>query len=238
MNSDLAAYMTNVLHLQTIWKVLLSFVDYFVALFLIAIAFTNILRIQIDTYTIKKTLPSLIIGVILANLSWFICMGFIEVATLITNGFIQLVNDQTGSTMSWFFQLEQTAGGAAADIVKSAGGLFGASTSGGAAWGGGIIIITLAALSGGGCILFLFSVLLILAPLVFLTIVQFLLLGRVIFLSFLVISSPLAFLAMGFPATQKLFQKWWGEFTKWIFMYPIMFILIMLALLMANKINV
>jgi hypothetical protein len=237
MNSDLAAYMTNVLHLQTIWKVLLSFVDYFIALFLIAIAFTNILRIQIDTYTIKKTLPSLIIGVILANLSWFICMGFIEVSTLITNGFIQLVNDQTGSTMNWFMQLEQTAGGAVGDIIKSLGGVFGASDSS-TAFAGGIIIITFAALTGGGCIMFAFSVLLILAPLVFLTIVQFLLLGRVIFLSFLVISSPLAFLAMGFPATQKLFQKWWGEFTKWIFMYPIMFILIMLALLMANKINV
>lgn len=68
----------------TAYRAMLGFIDAFLIFALLFIAFANIFRWNIDTYTVKKSLPGLIMGVIGANISWFIIVALLDVASLAT----------------------------------------------------------------------------------------------------------------------------------------------------------
>src|SRR3989304_10477514 len=55
------------------WKNVLALLNAVVVLGLIFIALANMLRINVETYEIRRMLPAIIIGVILANFSYLIC---------------------------------------------------------------------------------------------------------------------------------------------------------------------
>src|SRR5690606_16187512 len=53
------------------WQFIRSLINYAMVGGLLIIAFANVLRINIDTYAVKKILPSLLVGFALANFSLF-----------------------------------------------------------------------------------------------------------------------------------------------------------------------
>ncbi len=60
-----------------------------VLLLLIAIALANILQVQVNIYSFKKLLPGLIIGLILANASFFIVRAGLEISGQLAKGLIE-----------------------------------------------------------------------------------------------------------------------------------------------------
>ena len=72
-----------------IWKWSLALANLILVLILLGIGIINIMHIQYDTYQIKKALPLLIIGVVLANLSLFIIRMLLYAANILTDSFMQ-----------------------------------------------------------------------------------------------------------------------------------------------------
>ena len=72
----------------TSWKVILGLANVFVVIVLLFLAITNILHIQYDTYAIKKALPTLIFGIILANFSILITKMLVDATNAITATFM------------------------------------------------------------------------------------------------------------------------------------------------------
>lgn len=220
-------------NISLVWKIILQLVDYCVVAFLIFISFANILRIQVDTYAIKKTIPTLVLGVIAANLSWFICKEIINFADilvqwigsgLLTKANIANVSTSEGLFYALFHQIYDSA-----RIGKSVIPLTGESLL------IGLGLVT--AFSSATFMIAIVGVILVSIPMAIFVILGFLFLARLVVVDFLIIVSPLAFIALAFPMTQKLFQQWWSQFTRWVFMAPLAYLLLAFAVFIGAAIG-
>ncbi len=68
--------------IQKIWKALLTVVNTLIIAVLILVAFAEMLRININTYGIKKILPTMILAIIAANFSYMFCRLIIDIANV------------------------------------------------------------------------------------------------------------------------------------------------------------
>ncbi|MBU0647775.1 hypothetical protein KJ855_01190 [Patescibacteria group bacterium] len=75
---------------------------------LIALAFANALRLNIETYEIKKTLPSLIIGFVLANLSLLLINALLDFSEVLSSGIKDIFH---GDSINFVTQLAQMTTG-------------------------------------------------------------------------------------------------------------------------------
>ncbi len=185
----------------TAWKGVLALANIGLVVVLIFIAVVNILRIQYDTYAIKKALPYLIIGIILANFSLLIIRMFVDFSNILT---------------SLFLHGYSTPGDFAKALIGDTNVLTNTNQN---PMGGSVGIGTL-------LLWFIFALGVMLA---------FVILGFLFYIRFavvliLAIVAPLAFIAMAFPPTQGVFKQWWGWLMKFIFMKPISFFLLWLAM--------
>jgi len=184
----------SVQNIKDLWGHTRNLVNVVVIAALIYVAFMNILRLQINNFAIKKILPTLILAIILANFSYFICRILIDFANVLID---LLMNGVQGST------------GASGTVNSSSVGVAGAfdftnntkfpidpnnlNRS---------FIFILAEFVGGVMIL-------ILAFLFFL---------RNYVIYFLIVLGPLAFMSLVLPQTKKLFDQWWSQMLKWIYL--------------------
>ena len=194
---------------QQIWKQLLNVVNSLVVLILILVAFAEMLRININTYGVKKILPTLILAIIAANFSFMFCRLIIDVAN-VSLTFVKCIGDPTGC-----------------------GATLTTTTSGNPILAGDAKLLELTgftwesiqkSLLGSlmqNIILFVEAVLLLC--------LAFLFIVRNWVLYALVIFSPIAFMAMVVPQTKKYFNQWWTMLIQWTFMPLVSFIFIALA---------
>lgn len=175
------------------WRVTRAMINILLIIALMVISFSNITRINLDTYTIKKALPNIIIGVVLANASFLIIRYFADIVTVITYFFAE----QTGRTGKDAF------GNFLADAVR----IIGFES-----------IETTVAISG-----FLAPLIILIVGLVAVIGVlwlAFILYFRLVAIYLLTILSPLAFVSYGIPGLEKYFKQWWQQFIKWLFIVP------------------
>lgn len=179
-------------YVYSAWQALRVVVNLILILALLVISFSNILRININSYAVKKALPNLIIGVILSNASFFIIRLFADLATASTFLFINL----SGNTnLADFIKaiINTISRVSINTLFDSAGGL---------------------SKTFGSVIQILVSVIAIIGIL-WLAVIMYV---RLIMIYFLAIVSPLAFLTYGLPGLDKWFKEWWQYFIKWMFM--------------------
>ena len=195
----------------SIWKFSISVVDIVIIIILIAISFVNILNINIDTYAIKKTLPTLILGVILANFSLLICRMIVDSSSILISTFAG--NPETlGTQLTSALRVSQIGSGV---LVAGIGvGIFGGLAPGG--------------------IMILIGILIMFIPVLAIAFLAILLYIRIGVVYLFAAISPLAFMAMSFPPTQNLFRRWWSMFTTWVFMAPIVLFLMRVAALISR----
>lgn len=174
------------------WRVTRSVINILLIIALFAISFSNITRINIDTYTIKKALPNLVIGIILANASLYIIRFMSDITTVVTYFFVNQVDSTTF-----------------ADFIGDTAELIGRNTLETIGWGVGLLAPLL---------IFLFA----LVTIIGLLWLAFLLYFRLVAIYLLTILSPLAFVSYGIPGFDKYFKQWWQQFTKWLFILPAM----------------
>ncbi len=186
------------------WRVTRSVINILLIVALFVISFSNITRINIDTYTIKKALPNLIIGIILANASLYIIRFMSDITTVVTYFFV----NQVGSTTF-------------ADFVGDTAELFGKNAILTIGWGVGLLAPLLV-------------LILALITIIGLLWLSFLLYFRLVAIYLLTILSPLAFVSYGIPGLDKYFKQWWQQFTKWLFIVPAMSAVFWLMLVIGN----
>jgi len=202
------------------WQFILNLINYFIIFALIIIAFANILHIQIDTYAIKKILPTLIVAILLANFSFIICEMFLTLGSAV------------------YFEILKIGGAAGtnpADLLievykKMYPGLFGTEVI--SLLKGGLTAIAIGGVGAGLGMIpgFLVGLFLLTIPAIMFMIIWFLLLLRKFVIILLVVLSPLAFFAVGLPMTSQYFKIWWSNFMKWVFMPAASFLVIAIAL--------
>ncbi|MEI8143324.1 MAG: type IV secretion system protein [Candidatus Berkelbacteria bacterium] len=81
------------------WKLIIGIANSFVILILIVVAFAEILHIQIDTYAVKKILPSIIMAVVAANFSFLLCRIAVDLSTVAIVRF-SVINDSLGNNLT------------------------------------------------------------------------------------------------------------------------------------------
>ncbi|MBI3495285.1 oligosaccharide repeat unit polymerase, partial [Candidatus Berkelbacteria bacterium] len=224
--------------IATIWRQLLNLTNIVVILFFLAVGFATIFNVQIDTYGIKKTLPTLIIALILANFSLFITRMVVDVANIIM---VSIVNSQGGSRQLVENVASSFIIGGLTQLKNLTTSLGNTATSipligAGSAIGAVIFFGALFAYAGGYLILgaVVIAALAIIVPSIFILILAVLFYLRTYIILALAAVSPLAFIAFALPISQPLFRQWWTQLARWAFMGPIAFFLIWLGVTFGN----
>ena len=180
----------------------------FIILFLVVI-FSQLTGVGIDNYGIKKILPKLIIVAILVNLSYYICLIFVDLSNIFGNGFKALFDSLSTGTPTLTIPesniVGQTFGSTALTGVAVLGALVGMV---GAVWANPAILLSLlvSALGVAISIFFLFV----------------LLAAREAAVVVLIVISPIAFVCYALPNTKKMiFDKWLKIGEGLLLVYPI-----------------
>jgi hypothetical protein len=172
----------------------------YILIFLVLIFAGSIPFLNLDSYTIKKTLPKFILAVILTQFSLQICSIIVD--------FFNLLGLAIPNVLFGISQGAQNAALTAegvGTVSKVASGV------GGTVVAGGIIAGGAAAASSIGWILIL---LIAIAALIAAIVAIVYLLIRYFVLFTLVIISPIAFVSWVLPGTEKFFKQWWTNFIK------------------------
>ena len=176
----------------TVWQSCMALVNSLVLIALVYVAFMNILRVQMDSYAVKKILPTFIMAVILANFSFLISRILVDFASVIC-GYLLLGGKENGVTGAFDKLINDTP----PDINLQAP----ADTS-----------------YAGAILAYIVKQILVMVGSVFIFILSFIFLVRDYMVYFLVAIAPIGFMAMVLPLTKKYFQMWWSNFSKWVFM--------------------
>jgi hypothetical protein len=190
--------------LYAIWGVFRSLADVlFVVIFLIIIFATSI-SVGVDSYTVKKILPRLVVAAILVQFSYFLCGVMVDIGNVLGQGILSLVHATISSAHS-------AKGSAAANPVVSGLTVLvptaGVALVAGSAIGAPTILLALVGLLIG-----------IVVFVVTLSVRQLL-------INVLIILSPVAIVLWIMPNTSKLFNTWRDNFIKIILMFPIISLL-------------
>lgn len=212
-----------------VWRFMRSLINTALVVILLLAAFANILHINIDTYAIKKVLPAMVLGVILANFSLLICRMFLDIGDVLAVTFLgEDITNYAAATKAIITQVKEALGlagvapaaeGALENIWKTLSVSFGVIIGVGVA----------AAAFGSGWFVLLLAFLFILLPSVIILFLGLLFYARVGVLYFLIMISPVAFFLLAFPFTQQWFKKWWSVWLNWVFMLPVVFLLLKIA---------
>lgn len=180
----------------------------FVGAFLVII-YSQITGLGYSNYNLKKMLPRLIIGAILVNISYWVTASAVDISNIIgysINDIFSTVLNNLNSTGT-YEDVSIPEWEALATVVLAGGGalVFGAST------------LTTYGITGSLFLLIPSLLGVILAALVALIVLA----ARQALIICLIIISPLAFVAMLLPNTEKYFNKWRELLTTMLLLFPI-----------------
>lgn len=178
-------------NIKKVWTEVRNGVNYLVIAALIFVSFANILRIDLNNYAIKKILPALIMGVILANFSYFICRMLVDFSnvmmSLLMDGVKNSGNDPsavgTGVAGAFNFTDSDSFPVDPNNLNRSLVFIVGE-------FAGAVAVLILA---------FMFFI-------------------RNYVIYFLVGLAPLAFMATTLPQAKNLFNQWWKMLLQWTFL--------------------
>jgi hypothetical protein len=215
------------------WKIFLGFMDTIVLALLIVVAFATILHINYDTYGVKKALPALILGVVMAHFSLLICRMVVDFAQILAATFY---NGAAHASTACPANIGNGADRIACNLSEA---IFGGFVNGTLSSGAGVAAATAGVGLSIAWLVFNPAIFLVVLPILLfivlipaglIMILAFELYVRFYLLMFLTIISPVAWLAISWSPIQGSFKKWWGEFTKWAFVAPVVMFYLWLAI--------
>lgn len=209
-------------NIATAWAFALDVVNVLAIFILLAIAFANILHLgERGSFSFKRMIPALVIGLIAANFSHLICRAIVDFAAMLMAYFIPPA--EAGNVVYQII-IGMFNGWHNIAITLAAGGI--------AAVVGSLLI------PGLGCGLLVLVVVLLALPVIIMIILWFLLYVRTFIIWFLVIVSPIAFFGMFFDPLKKTVMMWWNWFLQWTFMGPIAYFIIYITVGFARNENI
>ena len=201
---------------------------------LLYIAFATTLRLQSVSTSVQRLLPKLLVGALLVNFSLVIGGLLIDASRL----FMAVEMNMFGGSATEGQSAKITPENLGEKLLErshiydnvfvSSSGVFNNSTLGGSNAG---VDVSNAALGTWGSIFTgIRNLVFVWMVAIGLMVIALGLFWRYIMLLLLLIVSPLAYVAIALPQTNKYFTKWWSEFLKWVTYGPAMlFMLIMIV---------
>jgi len=197
------------------WQLTRTLCNVFFVIAFFVILFLGLIGTYIDPYTIKKTLPRFVIAIIGVNLSLFICNELVVFSNRITSYFIsgggisKAGSNIVGNLVGSMYELGSNA---AHNFSPSVGA------------------VSIIAGMAGRFVEVIFLLFLLLAILFFF----FVVIIRIVMIILLTFLSPFMFLSLSLPFGQGYVKSWWEKYIKWVFMAPIMALLIYLIYVLAS----
>jgi hypothetical protein len=190
------------------WSIVRDVCNLFFIIILLVIAFSTILRV--GGYTIKSTLPKLLMMAVLINFSKMICGLIIDAAQLIMLTFLAPLNTLSDWGFTNMFGVPDTVSFASGNVEASPFNVF-------ASYVLGLIMILIAAV-----VLVVFVGVLVM---------------RIVMLWIYVTISPLAYFLSTFPQGAGYAKKWWGDFTENVIIGPLLAFFLWLAFVSVGSSN-
>jgi len=195
------------------WIITRDVFNMFFVIVLLVIAFSAVLKSE--KYAYKRLLPSFLIAAVLVNFSKLICGIFIDFSQILMLTFISAIKDVAEGNLIKMLGLGSllTISKGDADQLPGAGVILGAVLL-------GLIMSIVAVIVVGTMVIIL----------VF----------RIVMIWFLVVLSPLAFMAGILPSTESYGRQWWEKFTHQLIVGPVMafFLWLSLAVVQENAVGI
>lgn len=193
-----------------VWAIFRDITNIIFVIFFLIVIYSQLTGIGISNYGIKKVLPKIILSAILINLSYIICALFVDLSNIIGASIRGLFTSIETSVVPT--GLLASATGGSGEISYSA--LLGALAGGGALAG-----VAIGAAGGLGYI-FLTLIPVLLGAVVSIVAAFATVAARQAFVYILIMISPLAFVCMLLPNTEKWFEQWKKNLTTMLVFYP------------------
>ncbi|MBI2582779.1 hypothetical protein HYV98_00795 [Candidatus Azambacteria bacterium] len=198
------------------WGIVRDTVNMFFVIILLVIAFATIFGVE--SYGLKRALPRLIMAALLVNFSLIIAGVIVDLANVMTHFFLSQAGGGTkisesiaqGMKILNIFQPTDPE-----SFLKDVGN---------------DLSVGFSAFAGA-----VFSVIFLLAAIFVFLAMIFMFLGRIVWIWFLLILAPAAWLLWILPMTEGLWKKWWSTFLKYAFFAPVAAFFIYLALLTVGQ---
>ncbi|HEX5797551.1 MAG TPA: hypothetical protein VFX86_04130 [Candidatus Saccharimonadales bacterium] len=158
---------------------------------------------NLDAYTVRKIAPRLFFAVVGVNLSIYLCVAAVDIASVAGHGIIYMIRAPFDTANALDSSIDQGAANVAAPLFVV--GLLAA-------------VVTLKGASGAA-ISTIFFLLLPVFVLILTTLLTLALRQALVVL--LTLISPIAIVLAVLPGTEKYFKQWWDLFLKTLIVYPI-----------------
>ena len=196
------------------WETFRTIANTFFIILFLAVIFSQLTGVGIDNYGIKKILPKMIVAAILINLSYWLCLIFIDLSNILGNSF-QALFEGLGEGLNPTLDITDFEGGGgtiAESKIVAVGVIVTLVTAVGVGWANPAIVLSLlvSALSIAISVLFLFILLTV----------------REAAIIVLTVLAPIAIVSYMLPNTKKFFDKWQKFFIGLLLVYPICGLLI------------
>lgn len=189
-----------------IWNYARNISNIVFVIFILIIVYSQVTGLGLSNYSIKRTLPRIIIAAILVNLSYFICSLAVDLSNIIgasLRGFLSSVGESALASNPLN-----------SDLKLSIADVFATIASGGAILGVSI------AVAGGLSPLLIAFIPVVIGGIISLAVGLLTISLRQSVVSLLIMISPLAFIAYLLPNTEKFFKKWYEVFFQMLVFYP------------------
>jgi len=194
----IASY-SNFIHADAVvkaWHIVRDICNMFFILILLLIAFSVILRLE--NYSIKKSLPKLLIMAVLINFSRTICGLFIDFSQVIMLTFVNSFKDVAGGNLTSMLGINDLLN---FSIDKNEG-------------------TDITAMSVLG--VYILALIYVLISIIVVAVIIGMLVMRIVMLWIYIVLSPIAYLLAAFPQGASGSQKWWKGFTESLVVGPLL----------------
>ncbi len=208
------------------WTIFTRIANIIFIILLMIIIFSQLTGYGLDNYGIKRLLPRLIVGAILVNASFYICLVAIDISNILgaeLQRVMVIINNEIFSDTNQLRQLSANMD---------------AAPDGDNGWEATVNGILLAGVAAGGVVgavtlVFTFIPVMTAVILAAITVVLVLIVRYGLILLLTVIS-PIAFALYFLPNTKKWFDKWKSLFFSLLLLFPIISIIFGMSTLTAN----
>lgn len=198
------------------WEIGRSIANMCFVLAFLLIIYAQITSQGLSNYEIKKMIPKLIVAAVLVNISYIVCGIAVDISNILGHGvqqaFIQI--RQSLAVANTNFDASAVTWKNITDYILSAGTIAAGLKFGSVALGSG-------AVAGNFTSLGLMLIPVLVGAIIAVVVAVLILAARQAIIIVLIVVSPLAFVAMLLPNTEKWYEKWKDLFTTMLLVFPL-----------------
>ena len=189
--------------LHTAWNSVRNLANIAFAILLFIVVLSQVTGIGISNYGIKKMLPRMVAGILMINLSYFICQGAIDLSNIFGAGLGSMFEDLMIDSIPPDISFEVGGSTALTTVIVA------------------VVSFLVIKAKGLGTKIILLIILGILAILLAVFLLFVIAVVRQALCILLVVFAPIAFICYMLPGTKSIYNKWFSMFKGVLFAYPI-----------------